>query len=450
MSSTKHRGKKARSPSHILLLKYITISCREELKIAVSIQNQKPHFFYGWIVVAAGFLLSFFGIGARYSFGVFLRSIQTEFGITRASASGIFSIYMLLCVLFALLGGWALDKYGPRKIGIVMGTFTGLSLLLTSRVSAPWQLLITYSFLLSLGTGAMYGVVNTTTSRWFIKKRGFVVGITSSGGGVGAIVLAPFATYLISGYNWRIAFIVIGIISWILMVFASFWLIKDPRETDLLPDGARMDATKGIGTKGLPKKETSDFITTQALKTRQFWFLVVSWLFLSLSLNMIIIHVVPYALDAGISSMDAAYILSILGIANIFGRLILGRLSDAMGRKALGVICGLFHSASLLWLMYSHQLWMIYAFAFLFGILWGGSGTIITSLVGDIFGTRNLGAIMGIITSVWAFGAAVGPALGGFIFDATGSYFGAFGAGAGALLISACSIACLRPISKTS
>ena len=85
-------------------------------------------------------------------------------------------------------------------------------------------------------------------------------------------------------------------------------------------------------------------------------------------------------------------------------------------------------------------------FAVVFGFLWGGSGTIITSLVGDTFGTRNLGAIMGFITAGWAFGAAVGPAAGGFIFDASGSYFGAFGAGAAALLISACLLACLKPI----
>jgi MFS family permease len=104
---------------------------------------KKRKMFYGWIIAAAGFLLSFFGIGARYSFGVFLKPIETEFSITRTAASGVFSIYMLLCVFFTILGGWAIDKYGPRKIGLIMGTITGLSLLSTSRVSAPWQLLIT-------------------------------------------------------------------------------------------------------------------------------------------------------------------------------------------------------------------------------------------------------------------------------------------------------------------
>jgi MFS family permease len=418
---------------------------REDLESHFPMQNPKRKMFYGWIIAAAGFILSFFGIGARYSFGVFLKPIETEFNITRTAASGIFSIYMLLCVFFAVLGGWAIDKHGPRKIGLIMGTMTGLSLLLTSRVSAPWQLLITYSLLLSLGTGAIYGVVNTTTSRWFIKKRGFVVGITSSGGSVGAIILAPFATYLISNYNWRMAFIVVGCISWIIMVSASVWLKKDPRDMNLFPDGAQADSKNNTGAKETVQKPTLHFTTAQVFRMSQFWLLVLSWLFLSQSLHMIYIHVVPYAVDSGIAPLDAAFILSVLGIANIPGRLVLGRLSDTIGRKALGVTCGLLHSATLLWLMKSNQLWMMYAFAVIFGLLWGGSGTIITSLVGDTFGTSNLGPIMGIITAGWALGAAIGPAVGGYIFDASGSYFNAFAAGAAALLASACFIACIKP-----
>lgn len=418
----------------------------------------KQKIFYGWIIAAAGFLLSFFGIGARYSFGVFIKSIEVEFDITRTSASGIFSIYMLLCVFFAVVGGWAIDRYGPRKIGIIMGIFTGLSLLITSMVSEPWQLLISYSLLLSLGTGAMYGVVNTTTSRWFVKKRGFVIGITSSGGGVGAIILAPFATYLISNYSWRTAFIVVGIISLILMIFSALWLVKDPGDMGLSPDNEVPEKTPEVNSptdnsdNNVSKLKASngipDFTTAQALRMNQYWLLFLSWVFLSLSIHMIYIHVVPYAIDSGITPLDAAFILSLLGIANITGRLSLGKLSDTIGRKKMAVICGVIHSASLLWLMQSDQLWMMYIFAVVFGLLWGGSGTMITSLIGDTFGTGNLGPIMGSITAGWALGAALGPAIGGYIFDTTGLYFYAFGAGATALLASAFFIAFLKPATQ--
>ena len=406
--------------------------------------SSKDKIFYGWVIAGAGFLLSFIGIGGRYSFGVFLTSIEGDLNMTRAETSGIFSIYMLLCCVFAILGGWAMDRYGPRKIGIFMGTFAGLSLFLTSCAQSSWQLLITYSLLLSLGTGPIYNVVNTTASRWFAKKRGLVVGITSSGGGVGAIVFAPFATYLISNFNWRTAFIMLGCISWIGMVAVSLLLTKDPRDIGLLPDGAGADPRKG----DIPKKEGNfqavDIPLGQASRMNSFWFLGFSWVFLSLSLHMIFVHIVPYAVDTGISPMDAAYILSLMGLATMPGRIVVGRLSDMMGRKALGVACVLIQFGGLLWLMWSRQLWMINAFAIAYGFLWGGSGTIITAIIGDIFGTRSLGPIMGIMSGAWALGAAAGPAIGGYIFDVSGDYFTAFGAGAAALFIALCSIALVK------
>lgn len=361
--------------------------------------------------------------------------------MTRGATSSIFSIYMLLCSLFAVFGGWALDRYGPRKLGLFIGIFTGLSFLLTTLAHSPWQLLITYSLLLSLGTGPIYGVVNTTASRWFAKKRGFVVGITSSGGGVGIIVISPLAAYLISSFGWRTAFIVLGIISWIGIVAASFPLRKDPQEIGLLPDGDMAQPPQSNNHKKEGDVQSVDFSLGQAIRMNQFWLLGLSWVFFSLSLHMIIVHIVAYAVDMGISAMDAAVILSLIGLANIPGRLLVGKLSDVMGRKALGVTCNLLQLGALLWLMWTDQLWMLYIFALFFGFMWGGSGTVITALIGDIFGTRSLGAIMGMMSAGWALGASLGPAIGGFIFDVRGDYFIAFGVGATALFAVVCLLA---------
>lgn len=386
----------------------------------------------------------FIGIGARYSFGVFLTSLGAEFSMSRGVTSSIFSIYMLLCVLFAGFGGWGLDRFGPRKLGIFIGTFTGLSFIMTSWTQSPWHLLITYSLLLSLGTGPIYGVVNTTTTRWFAKKRGFAVGISSSGGGVGTIVIAPFATLLISSFGWRTAFIVLGVISWMVIVAVSFPLRKDPQDIGLLPDGEKEQTLKEENREKEHAIQPADFSLGQAIKMNQFWLLGFSWVFFSLSFHMIFVHIVPYAVDMGMSPMDASFILSLLGIANIPGRLLVGRLSDVIGRKALGVTCNFIQFGALLWLMWADQSWMLYAFALCFGFMWGGSGTVITAFIGDIFGTRSLGAIMGMMSAGWALGAAIGPAIGGFIFDMSGNYFKAFGAGAAALFAVVCLLAFIR------
>ncbi len=392
--------------------------------------------FYGWVIVGAGFTIGFVGIGARYSYGVFLSSIETDFAMTRGAASGIFSVYMLLCCLFAAAGGWALDRYGPRMLGIFLGIFTGLSLLLTSWAGAAWQLFVTYSLLLSLGTGSIYGLVNTTASRWFLDRRGLAVGITSSGGGVGAILIAPFATFLIAHFSWRTAFVVMGVLSAAVMIGAALPLVKDPRDAGCVPDGARFPPARKSSA-GADEDRHEGLTLRQAFGVRPFWLLASSWFLLSLSLHMVFIHVVPHAVDMGVSLMDASLVLSLMGLANILGRLVLGRLSDHLGLRALGVACSLAQCGTLVWLLWAHELWMLYVFGAAFGFLWGGAGTVTTVLTVDIFGTQSLGTIMGMMSASWAMGAAAGPAIGGYVFDVTGHYNAAFGSGAAALLTAA-------------
>lgn len=393
------------------------------------------------MVTGAGFLIAVVGLGTRYSFGVFFKSIESEFALTRGATSGVFSIYMLLCCVFAVLGGRALDRYGPKVVVFLMGSFTGLSLLLTSQANSAWQLLVSYGLLLSLGTGAIYTVVNSTASRWFDKKRGFVLGITTSGGGFGAIVMAPFATYLISNFGWRTAFIVMGLIAWLVISSMCLILKKDPGDMGLLPDGVKSEAAQP----GPQKKESKAQLTgpslLQASRTSNFWFLGLIWLLLSLDVHLVFVHVVPYAVDMGNSLMDAAIILALIGGTTIPGRLLVGRVSDTIGRKAPAIACAVLQVGALLWLMWAQELWMLYVFAIAFGFLWGGLGVLTTALIGDVFGMRSIGAIMGMMSAGWALGAASGPAIGGYIFDVSGTYFMAFAAGAVAILIAALLVA---------
>jgi MFS family permease len=393
------------------------------------------------VVTGAGFLIAVVGLGTRYSFGVFFKSIESEFALTRGATSGVFSIYMLLCCVFAVLGGWALDRYGPKVVVFLMGSFTGLSLLLTSQANSVWQLLISYGLLLSLGTGAIYAVVNSTASRWFDKKRGFVLGITTSGGGFGAIVMAPFATYLISNFGWRTAFIVMGLIAWLVISSMCLILKKEPGDMGLLPDGVKSEAAQPGPQKKESKAQLTGLSVLQASRTSNFWFLGLIWLLLSLDVHLVFVHVVSYAVDMGNSLMDAAIILALIGGTTIPGRLLVGRVSDTIGRKAPAIACAVLQVGALLWLMWAQELWKLYVFAIAFGFLWGGLGVLTTALIGDVFGMRSIGAIMGMMSAGWALGAASGPAIGGYIFDVSGTYFMAFAAGAVAILIAALLVA---------
>ena len=120
---------------------------------------EKGKLYYGWIVLLACFIIAVIGFGIQNSFGVFFKSLEVDFGLTRTLTSAIFSAFLLLCPVFGVLNGWILDHYGPRLIIILMGFFTGLSLLLTSWASAPWHLFASYSLLLAVGTGALFPVL---------------------------------------------------------------------------------------------------------------------------------------------------------------------------------------------------------------------------------------------------------------------------------------------------
>ncbi len=411
-----------------------------------SLSRMRDKVFYGWIIVAIFLVISATLNGTRYSFGVFFKSIESEFGLSRAATSAVTSAYWLLIFIFAIFAGWALDKYGPRIVILVMGVFTGLSLLLTSQTSSFWQLFITYSLLLSMGTGPLYNVIMATVSRWFDKKRGLALGIGGSGPGLGTFVMAPLATYLISSFGWRMAYIIIGLIAWLIVIPLSRLLRKDPYEIGILPDGEKSGS--GKTGKDEPQKEDSleptGLSLLQASKNRNFWFFGSIWLLFSFCYLLVLTHIVPHATDMGLSAAKAASVLSLLSVTSIVGRVLMGRVSDRMGRKATAIMCSLLQAGAMVWLIASQDLWMLYIFAVVYGFSFGGLDPPITALIGDTFGLRNIGVIMGALMFGWAVGAAIGPVVGGLIFDFSNSYFMAFLIGAIAMLAVALLVALIR------
>jgi len=402
----------------------------------------KDKLFYGWMVVLAFFIIGTTLWGVHYSFGVFFKSIEGEFNLTRTATSAIASTSMVLGGMFSFLGGLALDRYGPRIVVLLMGLFTGLSLLLTSQTSSLWQLFITYSLLLAMGTHATYTVSMSTLSRWFDKKRAMALGIAGSASGLGMVVMAPFATYLIFTFSWRRAYIVMGLIAWLIVIPLSRLLRKDPYEIGVLPDGVSPQTRDAVIQENcIP---TADLSLLQTFRTRSFWLVIFIWLVLASNLSFVLTHLVPHATDIGFSTTEAATVLSLIGGTTIAGRVLIGAVSDRIGRKLTAITCILLGGGTMIWLVWSQELWMLYLFALVFGFAYGGMLPGISALIGDSFGLRNIGAIFGVLDIGWGAGAALGPLIGGLIFDVTNSYLIAFLIGAVAMLVVTLLIALIR------
>jgi MFS family permease len=385
--------------------------------------------FYGWVLVIIVFVFNVVITGTSFSFGVFFKSIESAFDLSRATTSSIISASMILGGVSGVLSGWALDRYGPRILGFLMGLFTGLSLLLTSQTNAAWQLFFTYSFLLAMGTGPIYVVTMSVVMRWFDKKRGLAVGVAGAGAGLGQVILAPLATFLIVNFDWRVAYLTLGLMAWALLLPTSRLFKGYPHEIGALPDGAKPDSTETSSANpnaGIENFQVTGLSFSQALKTRSFWLFIFVWFLFAVSMLMAMTHIIPYATDIGFSATQSAIILSIVGALTTVGTLLMGILCDRVGRKRAAIISTLFIAASMTWLVWADSLWMLYIFAVVFGFGSGGLMASSTALLGDTFGLSRIGTILGVIDIGWWSGAAIGPILGGFIFDVNQSYFVAF------------------------
>jgi MFS family permease len=403
------------------------------------------------VILIASLTIGIITFGIRYSFGVFFNSLEAEFNLTRTAVSGIFSLYMVLAALFGIAGGWALDRFGPRKVATALTVITGISLLVSSQVHSSWQLYLSYSLLLAMGTGAIFSIVNTTTTRWFVRKRGLAVGITSAAGSIGEVAMAPFATFLIGHFDWRTSFIILGAMVVVFLVPVSQLMKRDPQDIGQLPDGARIETGTGKLPGSQPARASDEGLTfSEAWKVREFWFLILSWLLLSFSVHLVLTHTVPHATDLGISALNAAWIISLVGVGSVIGRLADGKLADNVGRKPLAVSGAVLMVATLIALIFIKDLWMFLVFGIFFGYAWGGLGAQVTLLIGDVFGLRNLGMIMGTITVGWSLGAAIGPAVGGWVFDSTQAYSAAFAVAAGGMVVCTLLAALIRPGSASS
>lgn len=403
-------------------------------------RSKKQQLYYGWIILVVSLIMITVSYGIRFSFGVFFKSLEQDFGLSRAMTSGIFSIYMILGSFFALIGGWLADRYGVKIMFTVLGFFAFLGLALTSLATELWHLLLSYSLLVAIGTGPIYPVVISIATRWFQKRRGLALAIVTCGIGLGSILMVPFAAYLITSYGWRFSFVIIGVIVLVITIPCSLFFKKAP---SALPEGNIQGTTDNISSYPY-QNEKGGFSFKRAFKIRNLWLIFTIWFLYSLCSFIVITHLVPHAIDLGVATMQAATILSIIGFATIPSRILIGMASDKFGRKPLAFFSALIMAAAMVWLIYSSSLWMFYVFAIVIGVAFGGITPSITAMVGDIFGVRNIGAIMGVLEVSWVLGAAAGPALAGYVFDTTGTYFLAFLVGVIAAFMVAALIQLIR------
>jgi len=403
-------------------------------------KNRTSRFFYGYVIVLAAFLIMAVMWGAFNSFGIFFEPILIEFGWTRAATSGAFSLCLVIAGFFAIVAGRLNDRFGPRIVMTVSGLFLGSGYLLMSQISAIWQLYLFYGVIVGIGSGGSFVPLASTISRWFVKGRGLMTGITASGIGMGIMIMPPIASWLISSYGWRISYIIMGIIVLTLIILATQFLRRDPSQMGQLPYGEAEEGRLGL--------EAGGFSLREAIHTRQYWLFCAMYFCCWFSFMIVFAHVVIHAIGLGISVVSAANILAIIGVGSIAGRITMGGVADRIGNKSALITSFMLMSVAFLWLLAAKEVWMFYLFAAIFGFAYGAVATLEPPIVAELFGLSSHGVIFGAIFFSDSVGGAVGTVLAGRIFDIIGSYQPAFLVCAALSIVAIILALFLRPITN--
>ena len=407
-----------------------------------SIESKEPRFFYGYIIVLSASIIMMLTFGLNYTFGVFFKPLIAEFGWTKAATSAAYSLCTLVAGFLGIFAGRLSDRLGSRIVGIACGFFLGLGFLLLSQINAIWQLYLFYGLIIAAGIGGIWPALLPTVAKWFVARRGLMTGIVASGIGFGQIIVPPLASRLISIYDWRPTYIIIGIITLVFMIVAAQFLKRDPHQIGQLPYGE--DKVKQESS----VSEARGFHFQAAIHTRQFWMICIIYFCFGFCLHTVGVHIIPHATELGIPAISAANILAAIGGASIVAKLVLGSASDRLGAKPSLVFSLILLLAAFLWLQIARELWMLYLFSIVFGFGYAGTMTMQPLLTAELFGLSSLGIILGSVTFAYTIGGAAGPVLSGRIFDITGSYSLAFLACAVLTVIAIILILSLTPLKR--
>ena len=363
--------------------------------------------------------------GLFFSFSIFFVPLLEEFGWSRALTAGALSVSTAVQGVLAPVAGAIVDRVGPRRVMLGGVVALGLSSMLTSTVAAPWQLYLTTGVIGALGiTGVGWVPTSVMLSRWFRDRRGRAVGLAFSGMGMGVFVMGPLAQWVIGRVGWRFATFTLGV-GTLVVLFPIVWLYA--RDAPPVDDRRHAESRSGVSARGGPRTAVADRDSTlrDALGSRTFWALFTAYFMTPLAVFPIVTHQVAFAVDLGFPRLFVASVFGLTGLMSSAGRVGFGLIADRLGGPMAATIsfgCTAGGALALLGLeAVPFRPWLV-VYALLFGLGFGARGPIITAMASELYGGRRFGLIYGLLNVGNGLGGAIGPWLGGFVHDVTGSY----------------------------
>jgi MFS transporter, OFA family, oxalate/formate antiporter len=395
----------------------VTVSELSEQARSVAVGPPRQGFFYGWVIVWAGFVLLMLSAGITYSTPVLFRYFEADFGIGRGQAAFIFSFSQLTAFVIGPVAGSLAEKHGPRLAVGGGVALLGLGLFGASFAQSYLSLVICFGLAAGIGSGAVYVPLLGLIQRWFYRRRGLASGVATTGVSIGTLAFPMIAASAAEAFGWRFLYAALALVCISIGLLAAWVLVADPGEKGLHPDGA-------IDASALPgPAATSGMSLGEALRDRQFYLLYFCAFGAAVLSFMAFVHLPQHMAEASGDRMSAASIISVIGLASLASRLGGGSWADALGRVAMvRVALFLMLLTSILWLANPWGTQAFFVVAALFGVTYGLCIALLPTVIADSFGSKEISRIIGTLYTSFALAAVVGPTFGGMLRDRFGNY----------------------------
>jgi MFS family permease len=385
--------------------------------------GRRPGFYYGWVILLAGFLLLYSGFGVQFSFGLFLPDIEAALAPgRRAVLSLAFALYLGLAGGFSVVSGIATDRWGPRPTVFAGALLAAGGLLWASQARALWEFFLGYGVIFALGMSVTWVPATSTVVKWFMARRGLAAGVVTAGVGAGQLTVPPLSALALEPLGWRTAHLVYALGLLAVFSLAALLLERDPESRGLRVEGA-------APSPGADPQDDS-FTLREALRTLPFWQFAVALSMLWAVVYLPAVHLPPFAKETlGLSSQAASFILTAIAVGSISSRLLGGAVSDLAGHyRTLVTAIALEVLAYLgMWATAVFEVTpLLYISAFLFGIGYGTVAALYAVILADLFGRRYASSISGAVYAMAGGATGLGVLLAGVLYQLTDGYAGAF------------------------
>jgi MFS family permease len=381
-----------------------------------------PHIFSGWYVVAVSTGVNTLAWGARSTFALFYVAILAEFAWGRGPTALGYSLSWLCFVVFAPVAGWLHDRWGARTVVSIGGLVLGMALALTGRVTSLTQYYLCFGVLGAAGIAGIIIPSTTIVTRWFVRSRGTAMGVLSTANPASAVVFYPVNAWLIVTLGWRTALVAFGGLVAAATVSLALLYRDPPTDQKRPPGSAETTALQTTRTAG------EEWTLRRALRSTRLWAAFTMMALGVIGFQIMATHQVAHAVDRGFHHATVVWLFAFGAACMMAGNLVGGWLSDQFGRGwifALGSIVAMAGIGCLALLRGPHDLPLLVLYT-ASGVGFGMRIAQLSAIPADVFSGPHLGAILGVVQAGGGLGGAIGPFLGGWLFDVTGGYGLAF------------------------